>query len=213
MITFHLNDPTQSNDDVILTEVKDLIQSSILSAKKEKLKDITDRIDALKVVSSSMKINNIVSDSIQILQTLTEDFNDNVEASIKKMISETMASTGATVNTTIDVLHHIIEDQIAKHYEKHNEIFALHKNSDAIKAASYRSRLELSNALLPIYRSLIDSILQGSQEAFDKRMTRLPAVKRLPIMLKTLSENSLKSFLQNIISIRSGTINYYFCCY
>ena len=115
------------------------------------------------------------------------DFCARVNASISALMDGGLVSSGATVNSTMEALRATLEAAAEEHQIEHVEVTAEYGETEAYRSAARICRLQLVQILLPVFRTLTQSMLQGSLGAFDRQIARLETTRRLPEQLRLVS--------------------------
>jgi hypothetical protein len=135
-------------------------------------------------------------------QRMGEDFSQRLNASVSDVITSGLMVPGATVNNTMTALHTAVREAVAAHRLQFADAYSRFVNTSAMREAQKLNGVHTVEVLLPLYRTLTQSLVQGSLAAFDRQVARLQSTRRLPEQLRILSEAVTRGFTQSANKIR-----------
>lgn len=202
-----------SGDEQGISQAKDSI-TSILTAAAKDVQNLVSVKELRLLLADSALVGSQTSrgsgDKVRKTETspnmlrdresaelLVNDFIDKVNVSIHDLFESGLVSVGATVNTTMQALNATLVEVSETHTATHSPALSRLQDSPVLQDASMRCRQRLLHMLLQVHRSILQSMLQGSMEAFDKRAARLTGVTKLPKLMRLLSAATVQGFSQS----------------
>jgi hypothetical protein len=141
-------------------------------------------------------------DAVLAAAQYVQSFQERVNTSISALLQDGLVSSGSTVNSTVAALRGVLEGAVEEHRLEHAAELLAHGSSAAFQSAVPQCRLHLASTLLPVYRTLTQSMLQGSLGAFDRQVGRLTSTRRLPAQLRVIASAVNKGFARGVEGIR-----------
>lgn len=132
---------------------------------------------------------------------LVEDFTQRVNNSINALLDGGLMSQGATVNSTMSSLRRVVEEAVEEHRYENTDKYTLYGDTDVMQGLLQQLRIRLVSILLPVYRTLTQSMVQGSLSAFDRQVSRLKNAAMLPTQMNMLSTAVMQGFNQGADAI------------
>ncbi|KAJ1439396.1 hypothetical protein B484DRAFT_415865 [Ochromonadaceae sp. CCMP2298] len=194
-------DRSSSAYEVEVSQVRSLLDAP---TRLSSVKDLRQRLQGLGAVGTSAPATEVSElEAAAACRGLSESFAIELESSLQRLLGRGLLPAGSTLNSTVQGLRATLEEAVGRHHAAYKEQFLKHKDSQAMRAAAYRARLELSLRLLPVYRTITESMLQGSIDAYEKRLVKIPPVPRVHQLLAMLAEGTVGGFEENLELIRS----------
>lgn len=133
---------------------------------------------------------------------LAEDLANTVNVSLSTLLDSGVMNPGATVNNTVLAVRSAVEDAVDEHMYTWAEVYAEHAGTTALQQAQKQCLLKMVSVLEPIYRTLVQSMVQGSLAAFDRQVGKLSSARRLPEQLRIISRAIERGFLQGTTMVQ-----------
>lgn len=126
---------------------------------------------------------------------LPQDYSDRLNRSLTALMSSGLPA-GSTVNTTMKALTASMARMTDEFLHDHRELLQTHAASQvALVQLPARCGAIATDLLYPIHRDIVQSMLQGSVEQFDKRAKKVAGNSpNLAELLAMLSETASKAF-------------------
>lgn len=208
-----------------IAQARTLLLNTLNTAAKNKsnlvsLKDIHAMIQAPPLVSTEpSRVGSVKKISVSAgaaamrdserCQALADQWIAKLNSSLHDLFEGSMMFAGATVNATLQALNATVvavtQEQAAVHQAELERV--LKGSPVLLQATAEQCRQRMLHLLLPIHRNILQSMLQGSMESFDKRAARLSGVTKLPRLLRLLSAATNQGFALSLDKVRQDFLN------
>lgn len=133
---------------------------------------------------------------------MPEALVERLNASLSAFITSGLIAQGATVYNTMTALRAVVQEVIDEHRYQYADVLVQYGNATSVQDALRRTAWGATETLLPIYRTLTQSLVQGSLSTFDRQAARLTPARRLPEQLRILCDAVLRGFTQSADKVR-----------
>lgn len=177
---------------------------------RQLLQRLTEKANttAVKVSKAQREETRREAAATEDCKDLLPEYGDRLNKSVTLLLEGGLGVSGATVNTTMQELSAILRTVTEAFSVDHRATLQTHRSSHMVRIELPRAFREIAtDVLLPVFHSIVQSMLEGSIQAFDERALQVPGSPELPKLLSLLSSATTKAFNTGLANIRKEFID------